>query len=115
MAGLRDLARAYGEVRFYAISRDLPAESHDLAGKIARDGRGAVSLSLLSDPRSEVIDRYGLRDPAYAGEKIDGVPRPSVFVLDLSGRPTRGDATTVCSSTSDANHAWRYALATLLG
>ena len=86
MAGLRDLARAYGEVRFYAISRDLPAESHDLAGKIARDGRGAVSLSLLSDPRSEVIDRYGLRDPAYAGEKIDGVPRPSVFVLDQSGR-----------------------------
>ena len=86
MAGLRDLARAYGDVRFYAISRDLPAESHDLAGKIARDGRGAVSLSLLSDPRSEVIDRYGLRDPAYAGEKIDGVPRPSVFVLDQSGR-----------------------------
>ena len=86
MAGLRDLARAYGDVRFYAISRDLPAESHDLAGKIARDGRGAVSFSLLSDPRSEVIDRYGLRDPAYAGEKIDGVPRPSVFVLDQSGR-----------------------------
>ena len=86
MAGLRDLARAYGEVRFYAISRDLPAESHDLAGKIARDGRGAVSFSLLSDPRSEVIDRYGLRDPAYAGEKIDGVPRPSVFVLDQRGR-----------------------------
>ena len=86
MAGLRDLARAYGEVRFYAISRDLPAESRDLAGKIARDGRGAVSFSLLSDPRSEVIDRYGLRDPAYAGEKIDGVPRPSVFVLDQRGR-----------------------------
>ena len=86
MAGLRDLARAYGDVRFYAISRDLPAESHDLAGKIARDGRGAVSFSLLSDPRSEVIDRYGLRDPAYAGEKIDGVPRPSVFVLDQRGR-----------------------------
>jgi peroxiredoxin len=86
VAGLRDLSRAYGDVRFYAISRDLPAESHDLAGKIARDGRGAVTFGLLSDPRSEVIDRYGLRDPAYAGEKIDGVPRPSVFVLDQRGR-----------------------------
>jgi len=27
-----------------------------------------------------------LRDPAYAGQKIDGVPRPSVFVLDQQGR-----------------------------
>jgi peroxiredoxin len=86
VAGLRDLARAYGDVRFYAISRDQPAESRDLARKIAFDGRGAVWFSLLSDARSEVIDRYGLRDPAYAGEKIDGVPRPSVFVLDQRGR-----------------------------
>jgi len=27
-----------------------------------------------------------LRDPAYAGQKIDGVPHPAVFVLDQSGR-----------------------------
>lgn len=86
MAGLRDLARAYPEVRFYAISKDTPAESHDLATKIAHDGRGALGYPLLSDPRSLVIDRYGLRDPAYKGEKIDGVPRPSVFVLDKGGR-----------------------------
>jgi len=51
-----------------------------------RDGKGPLSLSLLSDPHSTVIDRYGLRDPAYKGEKIDGVPRPSVFVLDQKGR-----------------------------
>lgn len=86
MAGLRDLARAYPEVRFYAISRDTPAESHELARKIALDGRGAVTFSMLSDARSQVIDRYGLRDPAYAHEKINGVPRPSVFVLDQRGR-----------------------------
>ena len=67
MAGLRDLARAYGDVRFYAISRDLQGENRELARKIAFDGRGAVWFSLLSDPRSEVVDRYGLRDPAYAG------------------------------------------------
>ena len=86
MAGLRDLARAYPEVRFYAISRDLTGDSKELARKIALDGRGAVTFPLLSDPKSAVIDRYGLRDPAYAREKIDGVPRPSVFVLDQRGR-----------------------------
>jgi peroxiredoxin len=73
-------------VRFYAISRDLPAESSELVRKIARDGRGAVAISFLSDPHSAVIDRYGLRDPDYAGQKIDGVPRPAVFVLDQRGR-----------------------------
>jgi len=86
LAELRDLARAYPEVRFYAISRDLPNESRDLAAKIARDGRGPLGITLLTDRRSEVVDRYGLRDPAYKGEKIDGVPRPSVFVLDQHGR-----------------------------
>jgi peroxiredoxin len=40
----------------------------------------------LFDARSIVIDRYGLRDPEYKGEKLDGVPHPSVFVLDGDGR-----------------------------
>ena len=43
-------------------------------------------MRLLFDPRSATIDRYGLRDPAYAGQDIDGVPRPAVFVLDQQGR-----------------------------
>jgi peroxiredoxin len=87
LAGLRDVARAYPEVRFYAVSRDTPAESKELARKIALDGRGAVTFSLLSDPKSQAIDRYGLRDPAYARDaKLNGVPRPSVFVLDQRGR-----------------------------
>jgi peroxiredoxin len=57
-----------------------------VVAKIASDGRGTPRISLLSDPRSEAIDRYHLRDPAYAGEKIDGVPYPAVFVLDGEGR-----------------------------
>jgi peroxiredoxin len=73
-------------VHIYAISKDSPEQSRELVRKIAGDGRGAVSLSLLSDPRSAVIDRFGLRDPAYVGDKIDGVPRPAVFVLDQHGR-----------------------------
>jgi len=69
-------------VRFYAISRDRPEESKDLAKKIESDGRGPLRFAMLSDRQSQTIDRYGLRDPQYAKEKLDGVPRPSVFVLD---------------------------------
>ena len=75
-----------GRGRFYAISKDRPEESFDLARKIEADKRGPVGYALLSDPQSITIDRYGLRDPAHAKEKINGVPRPSVFVLDQQGR-----------------------------
>jgi len=85
LVGLRDLARAFPDVRIYAISPDPADKSRELARKIAADGRGALSFSLLSDMRSITIDRYRLRDPAYAGEKTDGVPHPSVFVLDQQG------------------------------
>lgn len=87
MAGLRDLARAYPEVRFFAISRDTPAESRELARKLALDRHGSVTFSMLSDPQSQAIDRYGLRDPEYARDaKLNGVPKPSVVVIDQRGR-----------------------------
>ncbi len=86
MVGLRDLARAYKDVRFFGISRDSVEDSDALARKIAGDGRGQLGFPLLSDAGSRVIDRYGLRDPEYAGTKTDGVPHPSVFVVDGDGR-----------------------------
>lgn len=86
MVGLRDLARSFPDVRIFAISRDRPEESLDLQRKIESDRRGPLGYSLLSDPQSRTIDRYGLRDPEYAKQKLDGVPRPSVFVLDQQGR-----------------------------
>ena len=73
-------------MRFDAISLDRPDESRELARKLASDGRGAVRITFLFDPHAKTIDRYGLRDPAYRSEKLDGVPRPSVFVLDQQGR-----------------------------
>jgi peroxiredoxin len=46
----------------------------------------SITYALLSDPKSEVIDRYGLRDPAYPpGNRAHGVPRPIIFVIDRSG------------------------------
>jgi peroxiredoxin len=49
------------------------------------DKRG-LTFTLLSDPKSEVIDRYGLRDPAYpVGNKAHGVPTPIIFVVARDG------------------------------
>lgn len=45
-----------------------------------------ISYPLLSDPQSEIIDRYGLRDPQYKkGSRAYGVPRPVIFILDHNG------------------------------
>ena len=48
--------------------------------------RRDIGFTLLSDPQSEIIDRYKLRDPQYPpGNRAYGVPRPIIFVLDKSG------------------------------
>ena len=45
-----------------------------------------IAYTLLSDPTSEVIDRYKLRDPQYPpGNRAFGVPRPIIFILDTRG------------------------------
>ena len=73
-------------VDLYAISVDSPEVSRDFAEKIAADGRGKVTFRLLSDPEHRTIDAYGLRDPAYAGQKAEGIPRPAIYVIDKQGR-----------------------------
>jgi peroxiredoxin len=48
--------------------------------------RRKITYTLLSDPKSEVIDRYKLRDPQYPpGNFAYGVPRPIIFILDKNG------------------------------
>jgi peroxiredoxin len=48
--------------------------------------RRKVGYTMLSDPQSEIIDRYKLRDPSYpAGDFAYGVPRPIIFVIDKNG------------------------------
>jgi len=73
-------------VNLYAISVDPPNVSKDFAEKIASDGKGAVSFPLLSDPEHKIIDTYGLRDPAYEGQKVYGIPHPAVYVIDKTGK-----------------------------
>ena len=73
-------------MRLYVVSTDKPEQSRDFAAKIAADGKGGIAFPLLSDPDHRVIDGYGLRDPAYTGQKFEGIPRPSVYVIDKAGR-----------------------------
>jgi peroxiredoxin len=48
--------------------------------------RRQIGYTLLSDPKSEIIDRYRLRDPQYPpGNLAYGVPRPIIFILDKMG------------------------------
>lgn len=73
-------------MKIYAISPDSTEEGKKFKQLLASDHRGEVTFPLLSDPGSRVIDRYALRDEAYAGQKENGVPHPAVFVLDAKGR-----------------------------
>ena len=75
-------------VRLYAISVDVPDVSRGFAQKIESDGKGKVTFSLLSDPDHKIIDSYGLRDPAYEGQKVYGIPHPAVYVINKDGKVT---------------------------
>jgi peroxiredoxin len=73
-------------VKLYAISVDPPDVSKSFAEKIASDGKGKVNFPLLSDPEHKIIDAYGLRDPAYEAQKVNGIPHPAVYLIDIQGK-----------------------------
>jgi peroxiredoxin len=84
-AQLIDLNTGVGEMakRGYhlaGMSYDAPDV---LEAFVAKRG---LTYTLLSDTKSEVIDRYRLRDPQYAaGSKAYGVPRPIIFIAARDG------------------------------
>ncbi len=67
---------------------DPPDASKNFAEKIASDGKGKVGFPLLSDPDHKIIDTYGLRDPAYKGQNVDGIPRAAVYIINKDGKVT---------------------------
>jgi peroxiredoxin len=73
-------------VKLYAISVDSPAQSKTLAEKIASDSKGVINFPLLSDPQHKIIDTYGLRDEAYKGQEVYGIPHPAVYVISKDGK-----------------------------
>ena len=83
---MRSLLKKGENVKLYAISVDPPEVSKDFVKKIASDGKGEVNFPILSDPDHKIIDAYGLRDPAYEGQKVYGIPHPAVYVIDKAGK-----------------------------
>ncbi len=73
-------------MKLYAISVDPPDVSSDFAKKIAGDNKGEINFPILSDPEHKIIDAYGLRDPAYEGQTVYGIPHPAVYVIDKTGK-----------------------------
>jgi peroxiredoxin len=69
--GLEEFERRGAQV--VGISVDPPQNNARMVGKLR------LTFPLLSDPRAELITRYGLWDPE------DGVARPSILVVDRSG------------------------------
>jgi len=66
--------------RVAALSYDSPETLQAFTAK------RQIAYTFLSDPKSEVIDLYNLRDPQYPpGHRAHGVPRPIIFVLDKTG------------------------------
>jgi len=88
LAELRSLLKKGENVKLYAISVDPPEVSKNFADKITSDGKGEVNFPLLSDPDHKIIDACGLRDPAYEGQKVYGIPHPAVYVIDKTGKVT---------------------------
>lgn len=86
LSELRSLVKADEQVRVLAVSVDDHEKTKQLINKIAADGNGPVNYAMLSDPGHKVIDAYGLHDPAYDGTKFDGIPHPTVYVIDKNGR-----------------------------
>ena len=66
--------------RLAGISYESPAVDAEFIG------RRGIHYTLLSDPKSQIIDHYKLRDPQYKpGSRAYGVPQPVIFVLDRDG------------------------------
>lgn len=65
----------------------LAALSYDSVGLLEEfASRRGIGFPLLSDPRSEIIQRFGLLNPAYpAADPAHGVPHPVTFVTDAQG------------------------------
>jgi peroxiredoxin len=76
--GLKDI-----EGRGYKLA-GISYEKSDVQKEFV--ARRKVGYTMLSDPQSEIIDRYKLRDANYPpGDFAYGVPRPIIFVLDKNG------------------------------
>jgi peroxiredoxin Q/BCP len=65
-------------VQVVGISYDSPAALKSFSD------RAKITFPLLSDPDSNTIDAYHIRNTAARG-KAEGIPNPGTFILDQEG------------------------------
>jgi peroxiredoxin len=65
----------------------LVALSYDSVETLAKFAKSArITYTLLSDPRSAVIDAFGIRNMEVAGSKrMDGIPHPAIYIISADG------------------------------
>ena len=67
-------------MQLVGISYDSPAVLKRFSDRMK------ITFPLLSDPESQTIDAYHIRNGAARG-KAEGVPEPGTFILDRGGDP----------------------------
>ena len=78
-------ARHRSDTPVVAVSPDSPENFKRMIPKVTdRTGRQFL-ITLLSDAKLSVIDRYGLRNQEAAKQGMN-LPYPTTYVLDKSGR-----------------------------
>lgn len=71
------VARGYSVISVSLDTQEDLATFHD---------RRDIAFTMLADPDGEIINAFGVRDPAYAqGHRAFGVPYPIGFVFDAEG------------------------------
>jgi len=80
------LEKSFGRIKQAGLG--LAAVSYDSPAVLkAFSERQGITFSLLSDPNSEIIRRYGiLNETIDKNSPVWGVPYPGIFVLDAQGK-----------------------------
>jgi peroxiredoxin len=79
---MRNMGNPKDFYRMFAITIDSADKNIDVVKKIEADGKGKVTFDFLSDTNSKTIESYGLRDERYDGKTFDGIPRPTIVIID---------------------------------
>jgi peroxiredoxin len=59
----------------------------------------SIDITLLSDPKSEIIDAFGLRNEKHASGRFAGIPHPAAFIV----KPDRTIAAKLCETDYETN------------
>lgn len=81
--------------------------SYDTADKQKKfAAEKSVGITLLSDPKSEIIDAFGLRNEKHVSGRFAGIPHPAAFVV-MADKTIAAKLYETDYETNDASYANR--------